>query len=281
MKSIASPIFVVGTGRNGTRSIFRMLRGNTRIEAHHEYGCENIQKISCLYSMGLLNKDRALPLVREHYFAAINYCEKDIWLDSSNKASWIIPLLKDVFPASRFIHITRDPRRVVPSYYFKLREEMYDVKSTMKLAKWIDSGYHDEDAPPVEKKYWWKLQLDETCKVSSSEYQRSRFERCCLHWSSVIQEITKAFTKIPQSSNLTIRLEDLVSDNNTMQLLLDFLGLEYSDFYSQFLQKPRNVFLPLEFNCTYTQLKTLREYCDHDAKSLGYQLSDPLPTVTY
>jgi len=281
MNSTARPVFVVGSGRNGTRSVFRMLRGNARIEAHHEYRCENIQKISCLYSMGLLDKDEALPQVREHYHSALNYCEKNIWLDSSNKASWIIPLLKEVFPASTFIHIARDPRRVVSSYYYKLREEMYDDKSVMALGNWIDKGKPQEDAPPIEKKYWWKLELDESRRVSSSEYQRSRFERCCLHWTSVTKEIARAFTEIPESSHLTIRLEDLVSNDNTMYLLLDFLGLEYSRFYSEFLQKPRNVFLSLEFNCTNLQLRTLERYCNQEAKRLGYQLSDPLPALTY
>ena len=281
MKSIVCPIFVVGTGRNGTRSIYRMLRGNARIEAHHEYGCENIQKISCLHSMGLLDDDIALSSVRRHYHAALSYCEKDIWLDSSNKVSWIIPLLKEAFPGSKFIHIIRDPRRVVPSYYYKLREEMYDDKSVKMLAKWIDSGFHEDDAPPAEKKYWWKLEIAETLKVSASEYQRTRFERCCLHWTNSIQEISKAFAKMPQSSHLTIKLEDLVSDINTLNLLLEFLGLECLEFYSQFLQRPRNVFLPLEFNCTASQLKTLGEYCSHEAESLGYNLSDPLPAIAY
>lgn len=281
MKSSARPVFVVGSGRNGTRSIFRMLRGNARIEAHHEYRCENIQKISCLYSMGLLEEDQALPQIRDHYLSALNFCKKNIWLDSSNKASWIIPLLKEAFPASTFIHIIRDPRRVVPSYYYKLREEMYDDSSVMALANWIDRGHLQQEAPPIEKKYWWRLELDENRKVSSSEYLRNRFERCCLHWASVTKEITKAFTEIPESSHLTIRLEELVSNDNTMYLLLDFLGLEYSKFYSEFLQKPRNVFLPLEFNCTDWQLTTLERYCNQEAKKLGYQLSDPLPAMTY
>lgn len=281
MKSIARPVFVVGSGRNGTRSIFRMLRGNGLIDAHHEYRCENIQKIACLYSMGLLEKDQALLKVREHYLSALHYCEKNIWLDSSNKASWVIPLLKEAFPASSFIHIVRDPRRVVSSYYYKLREEMYDDKSVMALANWIDKGQPQEHAPPIEKKYWWRLELDETSRVSSTEYKRSRFERCCLHWASVTKEITKAFAEIPESFHLTLRLEDLVSNENTLYLLLDFLGLKYSEFYSDFLQKPRNVFLPLEFNCTNLQLSTLESYCNAEAKRLGYQLSDALSPIQY
>ena len=65
----SKPLFIVGSGRNGTRSIFRMLRGNSKIDANHEYMCENIQKIACLYSMGLLKKNKCKEKVFEHYFS--------------------------------------------------------------------------------------------------------------------------------------------------------------------------------------------------------------------
>ena len=70
------PIFIVGSGRNGTRSIFRMLRGNSKIEAHHEYLCENIQKVSCLYSMNLISKERCMDEVFKHYHSAILYSQR-------------------------------------------------------------------------------------------------------------------------------------------------------------------------------------------------------------
>jgi len=277
----AKPVFVVGTGRSGTRSIFRMLRGNSRIEAHHEYGCESIQKVACLFSMGLITKAEALEKVYNHYHAAIDYCEKDLWLDSSNKASWIIPLLKEIFPSAAFIHVTRDPRRVVPSFYYKLREEMYDDKSVMALAHWVDSGYSENTSPPLEKKYWWKLELDDNLKVTSSEYSRSRFERCCLHWSNIVEQVNTSFSILPASSSLTMGLEALVTDKTSVEHFLDFLDLSYNDFYYDFIQKPRNVFLPLEFNCTHAQLLILHQYCHAAARRLGYNLSAELRSMAY
>lgn len=277
----AEPVFVVGTGRNGTRSIFRMLRGNERIDAHHEYGCENIQKIACLYSMNLIDLSQAVLQVKEHYAAAINYCRKPIWLDSSNKASWIIEPLKEAFPRSRFIHITRDPRRVVPSYYYKLREEMYDDQSVQALAQWIDSGCLMEQAPPKEKKYWWRLELNKDSNVSPVEYQRTRIERCCLHWSEATRVITDSFSRLEPSSHLTLRLEDLISKQQVIQVFLSFLGLNSSSFFYDFLRKPRNVFLPLEFNCTQSQHQTLIRLCEEQAKNMGYSLEAPVPAISY
>jgi Sulfotransferase family len=275
------PVFVVGTGRNGTRSIFRMLRGNPRIEAHHEYGCENIQKIACLFSMDLLRRDQAIEAVRAHYASAIRYSEKAIWLDSSNKASWVIDLLKEAFPRSRFIHLTRDPRRVVPSYYYKLREEMYDDKSVVALAHWIDAGCPADLVPPSEKKYWWRLQLTPDHKVSSVEHQRSRFERCCVHWDVITRTIEASFARLDPATACTVRLEDLITDPQRIRDFLTFLGLDHSPFYYEFLQKPRNVFLPLEFNCTPPQLETLMTICGEQAATLGYRLTDPIPSVDY
>ena len=45
------PVFIVGTGRSGSRSIFRMLSGSENLEIHHEYCCTHIQKYSALYQI--------------------------------------------------------------------------------------------------------------------------------------------------------------------------------------------------------------------------------------
>ena len=37
--------FIVGTGRSGTRTMFRMLTGAGEVEIHHEYNVLMVQKI--------------------------------------------------------------------------------------------------------------------------------------------------------------------------------------------------------------------------------------------
>ena len=54
------PVFIVGTGRSGSRSIFRMLSGSENLEIHHEYCCTHIQKYSALYHMGLISEEEII-----------------------------------------------------------------------------------------------------------------------------------------------------------------------------------------------------------------------------
>ena len=281
MKFINSkPLFIVGSGRNGTRSIFRMLRGNSKIEAHHEYMCENIQKISCLYSMGCISKEECKEEVFRHYFSAINYSRKEIWLDSSNKASWIIDILAEVFPDSRFIHLIRDPRRVVPSFYYKLREEMYDDESVRCLADWINNGMNKNETPPLEKKYWWKLKTNFSI-VDENEISLSRFEKVCRHWLEINKCIDSSLLKISKDRYSVFTLEELVKSKESLNLFLIFLDLEPTNYYFDFLQKPRNVFLPLEFNCTKDQEIILKRICEEKGSEYGYDLEKKLPLINY
>ena len=159
---------------------------------------------------------------------------------------------------------------------------MYDTKSVNSLAKWIDSDCPNDMTPPLEKKYWWNLELDEKQKVTSAEYARNRFDRCCLHWSSVVKTISQSFSTIADTSSCaTFKLEDIVSDHTILNSLIEFLDLNPSNFYFDFLQKPRNVFLPLEFNCTSYQLSILKSHCEGEARTFGYDLCNNLSSMTY
>tara|TARA_B100000886_G_scaffold338736_1_gene302292 strand:+ start:643 stop:1491 length:849 start_codon:yes stop_codon:yes gene_type:complete len=277
----SKPLFIVGSGRNGTRSIFRMLRGNLLIEAHHEYMCENIQKISCLYSMGLISRDKCKEKVFNHYYPAINYSKKEIWLDSSNKASWIIDILSEIFPSSRFIHLIRDPRRVVPSFYYKLREEMYDSESVNSLANWINNGMNANQVPPPEKKYWWKLNLNKDNNIEKKEIDLPRFKKVCRHWIEINEAIDNSLSNLPKERYCVFKLEDLVESKKSINLFLKFLGLPESPYFFDFLQKPRNVFLPLEFNCTKEQELILNNICSIKAREYGYDLNEKLLPINY
>ena len=49
-----------------------------------------------VYMHGIVDQGKALEEVFNHYRYALS-SDHEIWLDSSNKASWIILLLKEVF----------------------------------------------------------------------------------------------------------------------------------------------------------------------------------------
>lgn len=57
MSTETIPIFVVGSGRSGTRAIYKLLSGTEGIEIYHEYVCTHIQQYAALYYMRLISKE--------------------------------------------------------------------------------------------------------------------------------------------------------------------------------------------------------------------------------
>ena len=113
-------IFVIGSGRSGTRAFYKMLAGHEKVEIHHEYLCTHVQPLSVKYYMGLMNEEEIIEKLKEVYLSAVIYSDKDFFIDCSLKLSWLIlPLLK-IFPEAKFIVLTRDGRKVVSSFYHKL-----------------------------------------------------------------------------------------------------------------------------------------------------------------
>ena len=66
-----------------------------------------------------------------------------------------------------------------------------------------------------------------------------------------------------------------------LNLFLKFLELKPTNYYFDFLQKPRNVFLPLEFNCTKDQELLLKNICSIKAKEYSYDLDKKLASIKY
>jgi len=49
--------FIIGTGRSGTRTMFRMFTGADEVEIHHEYNVLMVQKIGLQYHSGVISRD--------------------------------------------------------------------------------------------------------------------------------------------------------------------------------------------------------------------------------
>ena len=119
------PVFVIGTGRCGTRAIYKMLLGTPGVEVHHEYLLTHIQQLAALYSMGISSRGDAQQALELLYGAAVELSDAAIWVDCSNKASWLIEPLRDIFPNARFVVLYRDGRKVTSSFFHKLAAEVY------------------------------------------------------------------------------------------------------------------------------------------------------------
>lgn len=262
------PIFIVGSGRNGTRSLGLMLAGVSHIESYHEYLCTHIQPVAAKYFMRLINKKTCKEKIMKLHGSAIYYSSARKWMDSSNKLSWIIEPLYELFPYAKFVHVVRDGRKVVSSFFHKLAPEIYDDVSTSALTKWLKNPQNQPEPPP-EKKYWWNIPQKGQPYHKEFPYF-NQFQRICYHWAEAIRVVQESFYRIPNEQKLEVSLEDLVSNKDALKTFLNFFDIEYEDHFYEYLQKPRNVFFPMDFDLTKKELDQFYEIAGKTLKRLGY-----------
>lgn len=262
------PFFIVSSGRSGTQLIEKLMKSFEDVEMHHEYLCEYIQPLAVKYYLGITTEKDAIKEIEKLHASSVFFSKKRYWGDSSNKLSWLIPVLSKVFPDSKFIHLVRDGRKVVSSFYHKLGEECYDDQSTKTLQAWVDNPMKHRQPPP-EKKYWWNvLAKNNPNRRSFLEY--NQFQRICFHWHEVNSIIEKDLATINSSNKFTVRLEDLVSDELVLKNMLDYLDLPHSSKLFDLIKKPHNVHVPINYSLTDEQLDQFNQICSPLMKKYNY-----------
>lgn len=270
--------FIIGSGRSGTRTFYRMLAGHEKIEIHHEYLCTHIQPLGVLNYLGVISNEDIKKQLKNIYLPAVTYSSKDIFIDSSNKLTWLISPLLEIFPNAKFLAIARDGRKVVASFYYKLKDEIYDDKSTKILYEWyLNPG--KRLMPPPEKKYWWNIP-PKNHPLHEKFTKFSRFERICYHW----QEAYKVILEKKEELNdriLLMKLEEITSSEEALMKIFAFLGIEYEPVYFQFLKTPKNVFFPFDFKLTQEQEDIFWNICGGIMEKLGYSRETKQYEVKY
>lgn len=236
----ARPIFIIGSGRSGTAALAKFLKAAPGVAVHHEYLCTHIQPLAVRYAMGRADADEVRAGLKAWHGTAIHLSNGPVWGDSSNKLSWIVPFLAEVFPEARIAHVVRDGRKVASSFLHKLASECYDDSSVAALASWLDGA---GPMPPPEKRYWWPIpQRDNPWHEAFAGFDQ--FQRIAFHWTEINRTIMDAAEALPDGMLQRFRLEDLVSDENALHGLCDFLGVPYGKGDLMALRRPHNVNRP-------------------------------------
>ncbi|SMO68043.1 sulfotransferase [Fodinibius sediminis] len=104
------PVWVLSTGRTGTNTLTRLLNLAPGIDAFHEPSPELFQ-FSFDYYNGSIGREQALGttiyLRDELVFRSIR--DGFSYVETNNRLSYIADLLLELYPASKFIHIYRNP----------------------------------------------------------------------------------------------------------------------------------------------------------------------------
>ena len=272
MSKDTSVFFVVSSGRSGTQMFEKLFAGVRDVEMHHEYLCTHIQPVAAMYSMGLIAREEVTGALRSLHGAAVRYSGKRIWGDSSNKLSWIIPELNEIFPEAKFIHLIRDGRKVVSSFYNKLSDEIYDDESVDILYRYLDDP-DTNPLPPPEKRYWWRVPYLEG-EADERFRQFTQFERISYHWAEVNSVIKRDLATLEPKRSITVKLEELTGDEGVFNELLSFLGIEPSGELFALLKRPHNVNKPVNYMLTELQQKQFDDVAGPMMKELGYNGTD-------
>lgn len=270
MSASTKPVFIVGTGRCGTRALYKMLLGTPGVEVHHEYLCTHVQQVAALCSMLQIEDWDVEFRLRRLYGAAVRMSTEAVWVDSSNKASWLLDHLDQMFPKKKFVVLYRDGRRVVSSFFHKLAAECYDDKSTEAMLAWTrGDGY----IPPPEKRYWWKI--PQPGQPFHEEFRAfDQFQRMCYHWADCNATIKAQLAELSKGSYFEVKLEDLTMNQSLVDDLARFIGVPPNPAYFKALQRPEGVIVPTSYDLTPKQLEQFWAICGPMMQTLGYTGED-------
>jgi hypothetical protein len=238
---VTTPFFVVSSGRSGTAMMHKALSALPDVEMHHEYMVQISQPLAVKRYLGLIGAEEARRVLARTHGAAIHYSQAAHWGDSSNKLSWLIPDLANLFADARFVHLVRDGRKVAGSYFHKLGRECYDDRSTAILQAHFDDPA--VPAPPPEKKYWWPCPRREATDAAAFR-SYDQFERICWHWAEVNRVVMEELGRLDPARSLFVRLEDLHESPSAVKGLYDFLNLPYRNEAFAAFARPHNVNRP-------------------------------------
>lgn len=271
----ATPFFIVSSGRSGTAMLHKLFSGMAGVEMHHEYAVHIVQPLAVRRYLGVLGASETRRLLSGVYGAAICYAQAQLWGDSSNKLSWLIPDLAALFAEAKFVHLVRDGRKVAGSYFRKLGAECYDDRSTAILQAFYDDPTH-HPAPPPEKKYWWPVPRKDSPDAQTFRLF-DQFERIAWHWAEINRVILSSLEEIPRHRKLFVRLEDLRSSPEELKRLLHFLNLDYREPLFSLLQRPHNVNRPEDALLTQRERDAFDRIAGTMLARLGYD--DPIEYV--
>lgn len=112
---MAKLVFIVGTGRCGTESVAKVLGSVPGNYVVHEMRPKLLRE-ALEYRSGRLPHDELVALLRSTRGALLTMAVR-IAGEANNRLSFVLPALAEAFPDAKYIHLVRDGRDVVASYY--------------------------------------------------------------------------------------------------------------------------------------------------------------------
>jgi len=198
-----SPVFVVSTGRTGTKFIANFFNQFDDIFSKHEPD-PDLLKLGNNYATNRVSATKAVKIFSSTRKIILNQLFKlnyDRYLESNNRLYSLIPIIKQSIPNSKFIHIVRDGRDVVRSGMSRNYYESNDPFPRIKATDFPQDPWYSK---------WNKM---------------SRFEKVCWWWQKKDNFIRKS---VQNDYSITLKFENIFNgkeDYPGMKKLAEFIGV--------------------------------------------------------
>lgn len=249
------PVFVLSTGRCGTKLLSELIETAGGAAVHHAPRPELIRVSRRAFEEIDHTPELFAEVIKTAREELIHEATRygKVFIETNNRVTFFAPVVRSVFPEARFVHLVRNPADIVRS---GIRRGWY-------------TGAHAHDLGRIHP-------LAGTPDAESWD-SWDPIERIGWMWQQTNEFIERACSDIDDGAHMRIRAEDLFADPNAAAALLEFMGVPALDpqriaaVTSRPVNAQRTGDFPTYADWTPQQQQMLRDRTPL-ASSYGYEL---------
>lgn len=197
----SEPVFVLSTGRSGTKYLTEILRHINVASVHHAPHPELIVYSKKAYERGSEEFELFKSIFDASRIELISdaFLRHAIYIETNNRISFFAPHINALFPRAKFIHLVRDPALF--------------CRSGMRRNWYTGTTQHDAGRiVPLEKTGIDFNTLD-------------RFEKIAWLWNETNQFIQDFLNTIDPTRWIMLRAEDMFNNKTRIRQILNFCSI--------------------------------------------------------
>jgi hypothetical protein len=198
-------VFVLSTGRSGTNTLADLIDLSPAVSAYHEPPPNLLKERQAAFHEISSNPGRYVRIFTRARAGLIagTALKKMIYAETSARLTFFAPVISQICPSSRFIHLVRHPGDVVRS---GMRRKWYEKNGRLDRYRIFPSP----DDP-----------------FSRRWMTASAFEKICWYWNAYNSFALDFRATISQDRSLLVKAEDLFQGREeTIEGLFEFIGVK-------------------------------------------------------
>lgn len=209
LKDDIQPIFVLSTGRSGSKSIVDNLKNIEGFHCEHESNF-NLIRLSAEYSMKLKSVEEVKNELIEYYSTIKIKKSVQYYLESDQKLSNLIEPLIKIFPNAKFVWLIRDPKSF--------------IRSATSRNWFAYNKFNDRNAliNPFERSLGLRLGGNVIADFSESDWEKlSITQRNAWYWQYWNKNIENDLNEFAKPNYAKVKLDNLHEDFIKISKLLN------------------------------------------------------------